>query len=258
MNNKKSSSVRRGIGIINMLYPPVLLLAVLIIFWELVCRAKNIPTWLLAKPTEIASVFVSNSSEVLPYLQTTYCNILIGFLLSIIIGVGLAMLFSSFQIVGAAVTPVMVAVCCIPMITLVPTLMLAFGTGSNVKILTIVIQAFPIINMNATVAFLNVDKTRLELMDSLKATRLQKFKYCIFQDALPGIFTGVKLGCIMSVLGGISAEIAGGNTGLGNRISYYVGLSKTAQALSCVLYIIFLGSLMYALISLLEKCLVKE
>ena len=76
-------------------------------------------------------------------------------------------MISSFSVLGNALTPLIVALCCVPMITLVPTLMLASGTGNNVKILTIVIQAFPIINMNATTAFLNVDPTRMELMQSL-------------------------------------------------------------------------------------------
>ena len=251
--NKKGNMIQ----VLNAIYPPILLIIVIILFWEAACITNNIPTWQLAKPTDIGKAFVENFGEIVPYLKTTYFNIIVGFVLAVVIGVLLAVLISSFSVLGNALTPLIVALCCVPMITLVPTLMLALGTGNNVKILTIVIQAFPIINMNATTAFLNVDPTRLELMQSLKASRLQKFRYCILQDALPGVFTGIKLGCIMAVLGGVSAEIIGGNTGLGNRISYYIGFSKTAQALSCVLYIVFIGALLYALISILEKKLVK-
>lgn len=251
--NKKGSMIQ----IVNTMYPPILLIILIILFWETSCIANNIPTWQLAKPTDIGRAFVENFVEIIPYLKSTYFNIIVGFVLAVVLGVVLAILISSFSVLGNALTPLIVALCCVPMITLVPTLMLALGTGNNVKILTIVIQAFPIINMNATTAFLNVDPTRMELMQSLKASRIQKFRYCILQDALPGVFTGIKLGCIMAVLGGVSAEIIGGNTGLGNRISYYIGFSKTAQALSCVLYIVFIGALLYALITLLEKRLVK-
>ena len=183
---------------------------------------------------------------------------MVGFALAIVIGLGLAILFASFANLGRALTPLIVAICCIPMITLVPTLMLALGTVNNVKIITIVIQAFPIINMNALTAFLNVDPMRMELMQSLKATKVQRFRYLIFNDAMPGIFTGIKLGCVMAVLGGVSAETIGGNTGLGARISYYVGFSKSAEALSCVLYIIAIGAVLYGIITIVEKKLVQD
>jgi len=136
-------------------------------------------------------------------------------------------------------------------------LMLVFGLGSQVKIITIVIQAFPLVNMNAATAFLNVDPTKLELMKSLKASRVQQFRYCILKDALPGVFTGIKLAAIMSMLGGVTAEMTGGSSGIGARISYFMGFSKTPEALSCILYIVFLGVLLYGGVCLLEKLLVK-
>lgn len=257
MNAVKTQKPSRVVNIINLIYPPVLLIAVLLIVWQTICIGKGIPIWMLAKPTDIASTFLENTQDILPHIGLTYSNILIGFVLAVVIGLAIAMLVSSFPRFGAAVTPLIVAMCCIPMITLVPTLMLVLGLGRSVKLITIVIQAFPIVTINATTAFLNVDPNKLELMKSLKATKWQRFRYCIMHDALPGIFTGIKLASIMSMIGGITAEMTGGNTGLGNRISYYIGFSKTPEALSCILYIVVLGGLLYGIIALLEKRFVK-
>lgn len=257
MNAAKRNGPSRAVSTINKIYPPALLIAALLVVWQTVCTSTGIPIWMLAKPTDIASTFVENTQDILPHIGLTYSNILIGFALAVVIGVAIAVLVSSFPRFGAAVTPLIVALCCIPMITLVPTLMLVLGLGRSVKLITIVIQAFPIVTINATTAFLNVDPNKLELMKSLKATKWQRFCHCMLRDALPGIFTGIKLASIMSMIGGITAEMTGGNTGLGNRISYYVGFSKTPEALSCILYIIVLGGLLYGVISLLEKRFVK-
>ena len=248
---------RKAVSFLNFIYPPILLIGLLLVIWQTMCTVNGVPMWMLAKPTDIASVFFQNTQELLPHIGVTYFNIIIGFLLSVIIGIGLAILISSFPTFGSAVTPIIVALCCVPVITLVPMLMLVFGLGSQVKIITIVIQAFPLVNMNAATAFLNVDPTKLELMKSLKASRVQQFRYCILKDALPGVFTGIKLAAIMSMLGGITAEMTGGSSGIGAKISYFMGFSKTPEALSCILYIVFLGVLLYGGVCLLEKLLVK-
>ena len=246
------------VSFLNAIYPPVILIFFLFLFWQEICNIKNIQIWMLAKPTDIAVKFAENTKTILPQIGQTYSNILIGFVLAVIIGLLVSILSCSFPIVGAALTPITVALCCIPMVTLVPTLMLIFGVGKKVKLITIVIQAFPIVTMNASTGFLNVDPTHLELMKSLKANKFKQFRYCLFQDALPDIFTGIKLCSIMSMMGGISAEMVGGNQGLGSKISWFIGFSKTPEALSCIIYIAFLGAVLYSLICLLEKKLVRQ
>ncbi|MFT9055640.1 MAG: ABC transporter permease [Ethanoligenens sp.] len=255
---KKTNRVLVVSNVIGTVLPPVVLISVLVLLWQYTCTARNIPIWLLAKPTDIVKAFSHGNAAIMPNIWVTYSNILIGFALAVVIGLALAILISSFPLFGSALTPLIVALCCIPMVTLVPMLMLIFGLGNNVKIITIVIQAFPLVNMNAVVAFLNTNPTRLELMQSLKASRFQQFRYCILQDSLPGIFSGVKLASIMSMIAGVSAEMTGGNTGLGNRISYFIQFSKTAEAMSCVIYIAILGALLYGGISFLEKKMLKK
>lgn len=255
---RRTSRTARTANILAAVVPPVALIVILVLFWQYACAANDVPVWLLAKPTDIGRALVKSFDKVLPNIWVTYSNILIGFALAVVIGLGLAVLISSSRVLGAALTPLIVAMCCIPMVTLVPMLMLIFGLGNNVKIITIVIQAFPLVNMNAVVAFMNTDPTRLELMQSLKASRFQQFRYCIFQDSLPGIFTGVKLASIMSMIAEVAAEMTGGNTGLGNRISYFIQFSKTGEALSCVIYIAVFGALLYGGISLLERKMLKN
>lgn len=131
------------------------------------------------------------------------------------------------------------------------------GIGPVPKILTIVIQCFPIVNMNACVGFANVDPTRIELMQSVKATKVQMYRYCIFRDAMPNIFTGIRLASVLAMISGVAAELCGGTGGLGNRISNLLALSKTSEAFGCLIYIIILGLLIYGLVSKLEKKLTK-
>ena len=237
--------------------PALVLVSLLLYFWEEQCVVREIPTWMLAKPTEIFAAFKSGFSETLPYLLTTYGNILIGFLLAVLIGLALAILLTNCPLLAKAITPIMVVLCCVPMVTLVPLLLVIVGTGSTSKIIVIVLQSFAIVNMNACVGFANVDHTRLELMQSLKASRYQQFRYCILRDAMPSIFTGVKLASVLAMISGVSAEMSGGAGGLGNYISFLVGNSRVPEAFACIVYIALFGLVLYGIITLLERRLTR-
>ena len=111
--------------------------------------------------------------------------------------------------------------------------------------------------MNACVGFANVDRTRIELMQSMKASKVQMYKYCMFRDAMPDIFTGIKLSSVLAMIAGVSAEICGGSGGLGNNISSLIGVNRTPEAFSCLIYVIVLGMVLYGVIGALEKKMTK-
>lgn len=257
----KSNLLGRRAGVVGGLLsgalPAIVLIFILLTLWEQQCTARAIPTWMLAKPSDIFSALTSGFSETVPYLVSTCSNILIGFLLSVVIGLAFAILLTCSPLLSQAITPLMIALCCVPMVTLVPLLLVMINTGSAPKIIVIVLQSFAIVNMNACVGFAGVDRTRLELMQSLKATRAQVFIHCMLRDAMPSIFTGIKLASVLSMISGVSAEMTGGSGGLGNYISNLVGYSRMPEAFACILYIALLGLLLYGAISLLERYLTR-
>lgn len=255
----KSSMIRgSSLGrIVNFVWPAILLLVALLGVWEQQCVTRKIPEWMLAKPSDIFRALTSNFAETAPYLANTCGNIVIGFLLAVVIGLLLAILLTCSPLLANAVTPIMIALCCVPMVTLVPLLLVMVSTGSLPKIIVIVLQSFAIVNMNACVGFAGVDHTRLELMQAMKATRIQQFRYCMLRDAMPHIFTGIKLAGVLSMISGVSAEMSGGSGGLGNYISALVGYSRMPEAFACIIYIALLGMLLYGVITLLEKQLTR-
>ena len=129
----KSRSMITGSGLgrlVNCVWPAVLLLAVLLGVWEQQCVIRKIPEWMLAKPSDIFSALISSFSETAPYLINTCGNIVIGFLLAVLIGLALAILLTCSPLLAHAVTPIMIVLCCVPMVTLVPLLLVMVSTGS--------------------------------------------------------------------------------------------------------------------------------
>ena len=245
------------INAVTSILPPLLLIIFILLFWQMNCEINNTPTWQLPKPSDIIQAFFAEFTTSLPYLASTYFNIIVGFILSVVIGILLALLLTNSRILSMALTPIIVILCCVPMVTLVPLFLVSMGIGPGPKILTIIIQCFPIVNMNACVGFANVDPSRIELMESMKATKVQMYRYCIFRDAMPSIFTGIKLASVLAMIAGVSAELCGGTGGLGNQISTLISYSKTPEAFGNLIFVIVLGMVLYYLVSFLEKKLTR-
>lgn len=236
---------------------PVLMIIFVLLIWQGNCVIRDVPEWKLPKPSSIITAFFKDFTTNLPYFGKTCLCIIIGYVLAVLIGLILSLILTNSRLLSMALSPLIVVLCCVPMVTLVPLLLVTMGTGPGPKILTVVIQCFPIVNMNACVGFANVDPTRIELMKSMKASRFQTYSYCMFRDAMPNILNGIKLSSILAMIAGISAEMCGGSGGLGNQIKTLYSFSKTSQAFGCLLFVIILGLLLYGIISLIEKKVTK-
>ncbi|MDR3165896.1 MAG: ABC transporter permease subunit [Synergistaceae bacterium] len=233
---------------------PVIALAL----WHVSVTWFDVPEWQIPSPPAIIKAMGADFRAILPHLITTYGNVLVGFTMAAAIGIALAIAIYFNASVGIAVTPFINLMCIMPLITLVPLLMLWLGFGSKAKLVAVVIQSFPIINLNALSAFAGVNPLRLELMESMKATKYQKMRCCILPDSLPGIFTGVKLAAVLALTAEVTSEITGGNAGLGARIIQYTQYMKMPQAFACVFYIAAFGLIFYQSLSFIERKLTKN
>jgi NitT/TauT family transport system permease protein len=231
---------------------PVVMFVMLLGIWQAIVALRDIPAWQIPKPSSIFIVMVKNFDEFLPHILRSYTTIFLGFLFAVLVGITLAALLSNFKLLGVALTPYINMLCTTPVITLVPLMLLFFGFGLWVIVFAVMLQAFPILNMNACTGFNNVEVIRLELMSSLRATRVQTFFYCILPAAMPNVFTGMKLSGIFATTACISSEFSGGSRGLGAQIIAYTQFMKMDKAFACIFFVAFIGLFLYTTINILE------
>lgn len=237
---------------------PVIVFLVLFLLLELVVRLFNIPAFILPRPTQIfVAFFINFFSKLIPNLFITLQEIILGFIIGVPIGIVLAAFMSQYKILDKALSPYVILLVTTPLLTLTPLLMIWLGFGMNVKIIAVAIQTFPIVMMNSATGFNNVDELKLELMSSMGASRIQKFFRVILPDALPDVFTGIKLGGIFATTTAISTEFVGGNEGLGNLITTATSWIKTDEAFAYIIGASIIGISLYGLISLIENRIVR-
>lgn len=235
---------------------PIASFLLIFAIWEAACRINEIPAWFLPMPTEIFKSMVVDFQEYWPHLLVTLQCVLIGFLIAIPVGLLIATLITSFPLLNAAMSPYITFLVTTPLISLIPLLMLAMGYGMNMRITTVVIQSFAVINMNACTGFNNVPTIRRELMQSVGANRLQTYRMMILPSAATDIITGLRLAAIFATTTCISVEYNAGNTGLGSQIIKYSQYLQTTKSFACIFYVTVIGLIMYGLIALIQKKIV--
>ena len=227
---------------------PVVAVVLLLAIWEIVVTVNNIPAWIIAKPSEIGKSLVTEFHLLLPDMLTTMKTIAIAYPTAVILALIVGALVSTSEFVSSGIGNLINFLVCTPMMSLVPLLMLALGTGIAPRIVVTALQTFPTMLMNAAVGFTSVPIERRELMMSMKASKFQTFFRITLPSSVTHIFTGLRLGFVSCITCCIAAEFAGGNEGLGAAIVRDTQHMRIPRSFAAILLVALIGVVFYNII----------
>jgi len=211
------SQERRLAGVIAYYVPSALVMLGLVLAWELAVTLGGVKEYILPAPSAAFEAYLRpNYQWTANFLATFYATVG-AFVLSAVLGVALAVAIVWHDLLMRTMMPVLVLFNTLPKIALAPlfVIWLGYGIWPNIVIGT-TIAFFPMV-VNTAVGLATADPEMLELVRSLKASRWQVFTKIRFPNAVPYIFTGLKLAATMSVIGAIVGEFVASERGLGAR-----------------------------------------
>ena len=236
------------------LVAPLAAILVIVLAWEGASHAFQISERLLPAPSAILSALAENFSSVIASdMLISIQNILLGYIIAIPIGFGIAMVCSQFKVVVRAATPVLIILMVTPMATLVPIFRLFWGAGNFLKIIVIVLQTAPVVALNSLTGFSTPPAGNVDVLRSMGCGRWKVFFKAAVPNAMPQVFTGLKLGCILGTIASMVADMSVGQGGLGYRISVYASFAATDSAFAAILVAAVLGVLLFQAVSLFER-----
>lgn len=233
---------------------PVTVIILLLVIWQAGCSIFHISFHLLPKPTEIFTALRRNFADtIFPDMLLSLRVMLIGYLVAVPLGFMIAAAASQFKIAVRTITPVLIILMVTPMATLVPEFKLFLGVSPAVKVLIVILQCTPVIAVNSLTGFAHVPEDKRNLMKAMGCGRWETFLRVTIPNAMPQIFTGLKLGCILCTIAAMSADISVGQGGLGYRIAISSSHSATDTAYAAIVTAAVIGVLLYSLVSLIER-----
>lgn len=236
-------------------WPSVVLFVALFLLWELVVELFEVSSFVIAKPSEFMAEMWISRELLLSGTWVTLQEVIYGFLISIVVGVLLAVFIVRFHWVDRAVYPLVVLFQVVPKVALAPIFILWFGYGMAPKLVLIVVIAFFPITLNMIVGLKSVDSDLLLLMRSVGSTRNQILTRIQMPTSLPYLFAGLRIAITFAVIGAVVAEFAGASAGLGYLIQFASTQLDTPLMFAALTLISVLGLALYYGMSLVEYLL---
>ena len=244
-------------------YLPAVIVAILgLVLWELVVRARLMPTIILPAPSAIAAALGSFWSDTRFPIGRSSLNTLIeavgGFLIGTGAGVFVALIATRWKIAAALLLPVAIAANAIPIIALSPIFNAWFGlTNPLSKILMAAVLSFFPVMANMTRGLSGADPSALELMRSYAASEGEILRKVRIPNSMPYLFTALKLASTLSLIGAIVAEYFGGQTAvLGQLVITSISALRFDVTWACITLVAGAGIVFYLLIALAERLVI--
>jgi len=238
------------------LLPIGAILLFLLLWWQAVVQFEIKP-FIAPSPVAVAKVLVERFDILMTNLLPTAIEAVCGFLLGNFAAIALATVFVYRKTSEEALFPIAVMVNTIPVVAKAPILVLLLGNGMETKIaIAAIICFFPTL-VNMTRGLRDVRPEQLELMRILSATPREVFFRIRVPNALPYLFSALKIAASTAVIGAIVGEWIGSNVGIGALI-----IQATYNFDSPLLYAtIVVGStfsaLFFGVISLAERSMLR-
>jgi NitT/TauT family transport system permease protein len=231
---------------------PILFTVGLLVAWEVAADLFKIPTYLFPAPSAILAACRDNAAILIRESWTTTVEILLGYLLSIVVGIPLALGIFHWPPFAKSVYPLMISTQAMPKVAIAPLFVVWFGFGLLPKVLIAFLIAFFPIVINTVMGLSQIEQEKIFLARSMGLSRFGTFRLIRLPNALPSIFAGLKISITLAVVGAVVGEFVGGDAGLGYLLMIANGNLNTPLLFAGVLALTVLGLVMFYVVELLE------
>jgi NitT/TauT family transport system permease protein len=249
---------------LNYYLPTIIIAIVVVLVWELGVRVFNIREFILPRPTEILAEFFNQlqmavtpgqQSILFEAARATLWSALGGFVIGCGAGILVALATARWTIISEALMPFAIAANSVPIIAFAPIMNNWFGITNPASKMAIVavIVFFPAM-INTVRGLTLIDPRQLELMTSYAAGPFKILWALRIPNALPFIFSALRVASSLSVIGAVVSEFFGGpRATLGVYITQEASGFNFTRAWAAILVASIIGIVFYNVILLLER-----
>ena len=208
--------------------------------WQYVAAKRILNPVFIGEPSKIWTSFVAlwSTTVVTSDLGITVFESIVGFIVSIVLGLLVAYYFVRFPILERAFRPIITAINSVPRIALIPIFIIWFGFGPMSKVAAIVSFVFFTVLLGAIGAFTASDRDHLLLARVLGFSERERMRKFVIPNAIPALANIFELALIYSFLGAIMGEMLGGAKGVGVKLVLYAGEFQTNDYFAALLLIV--------------------
>ena len=232
---------------------PFVLMAVIALLWELVCRVFEVSEFVFPAPSAIWARLVDFHTVIAAHAWRTFWVTMVGFALAIVVGVLLGFIIGSSRLAYTAMYPLMTAFNALPKAAFVPILVVWFGIGVGPAVLTAFLISFFPITVNIATGLATLEPELEDVLRVLGAKRWDVLTKIGLPRSMPYFFASLKVAITLAFVGTTVSEMMAANEGIGYMLVSAGASMQMALAFAGLLVVGVMAMLMYELFSFIEK-----
>ena len=232
---------------------PLLFAVAVLALWQLYVGVSAVKPSTLPAPTEVAKALWNDRSLLVSNGWTTVQEIVLGYLVALVLGVGLAVTVSMSRVAERAVYPWLVISQTVPIPAIAPIFVIWTGFDIRPKLMVIALVTFFPIAVNTADGLKSTDPELLDLLRTFGAGRWRRFRVAQLPAAMPFMFSGLKVAAALAVIGAVFAEWVGASDGLGYLILTYNNQALTTDVFAVVVALSVVGMALFFVVATIER-----
>ncbi len=219
--------------------------------WYLAIAFSGLPEFVIPRPTQVLAVLTQETSFVTQHLMVTLRAAAIGFLLANVVGIGLAVLFTSLPMFNRLLMPAAITIRNVPYVALASVLVLAVGDGLWTKVMIVTIAGFFPVLINTMRGLAAVDTVVLDRMRILDVSPWRVFLKVRLPYSVPYILAAQEITGSGSIIVAVAAEWMISSEGLGYVINRAMAQYRGDQVYAVALLAAVLSYAIYMLVQVI-------
>ncbi len=219
--------------------------------WYLAIGFSGLPEFVIPRPTQVLAVLTQETSFVTQHLMVTLRAAAIGFVLANLVGIGLAVLFTSLPMFNRLLMPAAITIRNVPYVALASVLVLAVGDGLWTKVMIVTIAGFFPVLVNTMRGLAAVDTVVLDRMRILDVSPWKVFLKVRLPYSVPYILAAQEITGSGSIIVAVAAEWMISSEGLGYVINRAMAQYRGDQVYAVALLAAVLSYAIYMLVQVI-------
>lgn len=258
MKKSASTGQKNKRGELGQKIIPMVITITFVLLWQLAVEVFKIQPFILPSPINILKSLYEERNLLLTHSLVTLGEALVGFTIAIASGICFGLLMGFYKPVRIALYPIFVVSQTIPLIILTPLFAIWFGFGFLPKIIIVALVCFFPITVTFTQDLIKTDEDMDFILKVMGAGRWKSFVLARIPQAMPGLFSGLKIAATYSIMGAVISEWVGAQKGLGIFMTRAMTSFKTAVLFADVVLIVVLSLGLYKVVEIIEKKIVNH
>ncbi|MBX6329551.1 MAG: ABC transporter permease [Pseudolabrys sp.] len=236
----------------------LLVLVVILGGTELGIRYGVLSRLFFSSPSEIFVAFEAQwaKGSFLPDLGITVFETLLGLAAGSLAGMAVGLLLPQLRLVSHVIEPFLMVLNGIPVIVIAPLFILWLGLGLASKVGISIYIVFFAMFIPVYTSSLRLDRTLVDALRVMGATRAQIFWKVVVPSSMPSVYTGLKIGSGLALIGAVIGEFVASRAGLGHMILYASGTLDTPSLYLGIIAIAIFAALLSLTVDALGPLLV--